>query len=141
MIKKISQIYQKEKEIIYYLIFGVLTTIVSLVIYYGLIYTILNPEVALELQIANIISWIGSVLFAYITNRKFVFQSKTKKKGKEFLSFVGARVATLLMDMSIMYIGVTVLKGNDKLLKMVSQVIVIATNYVLSKLLVFKKTN
>ena len=141
MIENGIKLYQKHKEIIQYLIFGVLTTVVSLAIYYSLVYTILNPENALELQIANIISWVGSVLFAYFTNRKYVFHSESKKRGVEFLSFVGARIATLFMDMLIMYIGVTILKGNDKLLKMISQIIVIVANYILSKLLVFKKTS
>lgn len=141
MIKNAINLYHKQKEIIYYLIFGGLTTLVSLIIYYGLVSTILNPNVALELQIANLISWIGSVLFAYITNRKYVFQSKTKKRGVEFFSFLGSRIATLLLDMLIMYIGVTVLNQNDKLLKLISQIFVIMANYILSKLLVFKKTS
>lgn len=133
------KIYQKQREIINYLIVGVLTTLVSLIIYYSLVYTILNPDKALELQIANVISWIISVLFAYVTNRKFVFQSTNRKKGKEFISFVSARILTLIMDMLIMYFGVTLLKGNDKIWKIVSQIIVIISNYILSKLFVFKK--
>lgn len=141
MIKNAINLYHKQKEIIYYLIFGGLTTLVSLIIYYGLVSTILNPNVALELQIANLISWIGSVLFAYITNRKYVFQSKTKKRGVEFFSFLGSRIATLILDMLIMYIGVTILNQNDKLLKLISQIFVIMANYILSKLLVFKKTS
>ena len=115
--KKIITIYQKYKEVINYLIVGVLTTMVSLVIYYGLVLTILNPEKSIELQIANIISWIGAVLFAYLTNRKYVFQSTNKKKKKEFLAFLSSRVVTLILDMLIMYFGVTLLKGNDKILK------------------------
>ncbi len=65
--------YNKNKEIINYLIFGVLTTIVGLGVYYGLTLTVLDPNKALELQIANIISWISAVTFAYFTNRKWVF--------------------------------------------------------------------
>ena len=72
---KIKNIYIKYKEIINYLIFGVLATIISLVTYYVCVYTILKPENAVQLQIANIISWIASVIFAYFTNRKFVFES------------------------------------------------------------------
>ncbi len=131
--------YKKQREIVSYLIVGVLTTMVSLVVYYGLVFTMLNPDNALELQVANVISWIISVLFAYITNRKFVFRSKSSKKGKEFISFIGARIATLIMDMIIMYLGVTLLKGNDKIWKLASQIIVIIANYILSKLFVFKK--
>lgn len=137
--KELKNIYLKQKEIINYIIVGVLTTIVSLIIYYGLVLTILNPENALELQIANIISWIISVIFAYITNRKFVFESKSKNIKSEFLSFVGSRILTLLFDMGIMFVGVSILSFSDKKMKLISQVIVIVSNYVLSKLFVFKK--
>ena len=136
---KIKELYLKYKEIINYLIFGVLTTIVSLVTYYICVYTILDPDNAVQLQIANVISWIISVAFAYITNRKFVFESKEKNKIKEASKFVTSRIATLIMDMAIMYVGVTALKFNDKIMKLISQVVVIVMNYILSKILVFKK--
>ena len=80
---KIKELYQKYKEIINYLIFGVLTTVVSLVTYYICVFTVLDPDNAIQLQSANVISWIISVAFAYITNRKFVFESKEKNKIKE----------------------------------------------------------
>ena len=133
------KIYQKYKEIILYLIFGVLTTLISLVTYYILVSTILNPDKAFELQLANIISWIVSVLFAYITNRRYVFESKNKNKKEEISKYFLSRIATLIMDMLIMFVGVTVLKGNDKIIKIISQVVVIIANYLLSKLMVFKK--
>ncbi len=139
MIKTIKELFNKYREIIMYLIFGVLTTVVSLAVYYILVYTILNPNNPFELQVANIISWIAGVAFAYFTNRSMVFQSKNKNKLKEAGSFVLARVVTLIMDMLIMFVGVTLLHGNDKLLKLISQVIVIVSNYVFSKLFVFKK--
>ena len=91
------------------------------------------------LQVANIISWIAGVLFAYFTNRKYVFESKNTNKVKEFISFVGARITTLLLDMVIMGIGVTILHGNDKIMKLISQVLVIVGNYILSKVFVFRK--
>lgn len=139
MLNKINELYKKYREVIMYLIFGVFTTVVSLATYYLLVYTVLNPNNALELQLANIISWIAGVIFAYITNRSVVFQSKNKNKIKEAGSFILARVVTLLMDMAIMFVGVTLLKGNDKILKVISQVVVIVSNYVFSKLFVFKK--
>ena len=135
----IKKMYTKYKEIINYLIFGVLTTVISLIVYYGLTVTIINPDNALMLQVANIISWIAGVLFAYFTNRKYVFESKNTNKVKEFISFVGARITTLLLDMAIMGIGVTILHGNDKIMKLISQVLVIVGNYVLSKVFVFRK--
>lgn len=134
-------LYNKYKELINYLIFGFLTTVVSLVTYYLLTISVLDPKVNIQLQIANIISWCTGVLFAYFTNRSFVFNSKNKNKMKEFLSFTGARISTLILDMLIMFIFVTVLKGNDKIFKLVSQVLVIIVNYILSKLIVFKKDN
>jgi putative flippase GtrA len=132
---------KKYQEIINYLIIGVLTTIVSLAIYYLLVYTILNPENFLQLQVANVLSWIGSVLFAYITNRKFVFQSQSREVTKEFASFIGSRLLTLLADMLIMFLGVTLLHFNDKIVKLLSQFVVIAANYILSKCFVFKKNS
>ncbi len=136
---KIKDLYLKYKEIINYLIFGVLTTVVSLVTYYICVYTFINPEEAVQLQIANVISWFFGVTFAYITNRKFVFESNEQNKIKEASKFVTSRIATLLMDMAIMFIGVTLLKFNDKIIKIVSQVVVIIANYLLSKIIVFNK--
>ena len=136
-----KELFNKYKKIIMYLIFGVLTTVISLIVYYALTYTILNPNNSIYLQIANILSWIAGVLFAYFTNRKYVFESKNENKLKEFISFVGARVTTLILDMIIMGVGVTFLHINDKILKLISQVLVVIANYVLSKLIIFKKSN
>lgn len=135
----IKKLYLKYKEIINYLIFGAFTTLVSLMVYYLLVLTILNPDHALQLQIANIASWIAGVTFAYITNRKYVFESSNQNQLKEATHFVCARVVTLILDMAIMGIGVTWLKFNDKILKLVSQVLVIVLNYIFSKVFVFNK--
>ena len=139
VMEKIKEMYLKYKEIISYLIFGVLTTVVSLGVYYICVYTFLNPENVVQLQIANIISWVAGVAFAYVTNRKFVFESKEENKLKEAGKFVTSRITTLLMDMAIMFIGVTLCKFNDKIIKLISQVVVIVMNYLLSKIIVFKK--
>lgn len=139
MLKRIINLYKQYQEMIRYLIFGFLTTIISLIVYYLLVYSIIDSSHAMELQIANIISWIAGVIFAYVTNRKFVFNSKNEEIGKELLNFVGARVITLVVDMLIMFVGVTLLKGNDKILKIISQIVVIVSNYIFSKLFVFKK--
>ena len=134
----IKKTYQKYKEIIKYLIFGVLTTIVSLLTYYLLVFTVLDPNNPLELQIANIISWITCVTFAYITNRIYVFNSKDKNITKEIIKFYSSRLTTLFLDMTIMFIFVTKLELNDKLIKIIVQIVIIILNYILSKLLVFK---
>ena len=145
MIKKIKELYVKYKEIINYLIFGILTTLVNLITKYILLFTILNPTNGFQLQIAIIISWIAGVLFAYFTNRKFVFESKNQNKLKEFISFVVARIATLLLEMFIMWFFVTLLKLDSDLyvviFTLVAQVAVIIGNYIFSKLFVFKKTD
>ena len=131
------ELYKKYKEIINYLIVGVLTTMVSLGTYYISVITFLNPNNPLQLQIANVISWIAAVSFAYVTNRKFVFESRNSNILKELATFVGARVATLLMDMFCMFLMVTCLGINDKIAKIIVQVIVTVANYIFSKLWVF----
>ena len=127
------------KEFIFYLIFGVLTTIVSLSVYYFCVLTFLNPNNAFQLQIANILSWILAVAFAYATNRKFVFESKDPNKLKGLIKFVTARLLTLFLDMLVMFILVTLLHFNDKISKLTSQVIITISNYIFSKIFVFKK--
>ena len=134
----IKKYYKKYRELIMYLIFGVLTTLIGLILYFILTILFFNPNNPYQLQLANIISWLGSVLFAYITNRNIVFQSKNKKKIKELSKFFIARIITLILDVLIMGIGVTLLKYNDRIIKVISQVIIIVSNYLFSKLLVFK---
>lgn len=136
-------IYYKNPEIWNYLIVGVLTTVVSLAIKWGLLFTILDAKNGFQVQVAVIVSWIGAVIFAYITNRIFVFKSKSKNYLKEISSFVLGRVATLLMEMFIMWFFVTLLKLNSDawvlVFTLVCQVLVTIFNYILSKLFVFKK--
>lgn len=137
--KKLKNMYQKYEEIINYLIVGVLTTVVSLATYFICVHTFLNPQNGVEIQIANIISWIFAVTFAYITNRIFVFKSKSKNYLKEIISFFTSRILTLLMDMAIMFVFVTLLSGSDTIGKLISQVVVTIANYIFSKIFVFKK--
>jgi glycosyltransferase involved in cell wall biosynthesis len=137
--KLVFLLFTRYKEIIKYLIFGVLTTLLSWLIYFVLTILLLNPNNPVELQIANVISWIGGVLFSYVTSRKIVFNSKEKNIVKEFFKFIATRISVLIMDMLIMGIGVSVLKFDDKILKIVSTIVVIIVNYIFSKLIVFKK--
>ncbi len=138
---RFMEIYRKHQEGINYLFFGVLTTVLSLASYYALTMTVLDANNPLQLQIANVLSWIVGVLFAYVTNRLYVFRSKSKEILQEFCKFLMSRVSTLLLDMAIMFIFVTLLHYDNQWMKLVSQVAVIISNYVLSKLLVFKKKN
>lgn len=139
MLNKIKELYIKYKELINYLIVGVLTTVVSLGTYYGCVLTFLDPQSAVQLQIANILSWIAAVTFAYFTNRKYVFESKNSNMVQEAVKFYASRLSTLGMDMIIMFVGVTWLGFSDKIMKLVVQVVVTIANYVISKFLVFKK--
>lgn len=137
--KKIEALFLKYREILLYIVFGILTTIVSLALYYLCIFTMFDPMNAVDLQIANVISWIGSVLFAYITNRKYVFSSKSKNYGSEMVRFYSSRLFTLILDMLLMAIFVSGFKFNDKIVKLFVQIIVIIANYIFSKLMVFKE--
>lgn len=134
----IKELYEKHKEIINYLIVGGLTTVVSLAVYYLCVLTFLDPENAVQLQIANIISWIAAVTFAYFTNRKYVFESTDPDMLQEAAKFFASRISTLLMDMGTMFLLVTLLGMNDKIAKLIVQVIVTVANYIFSKFLVFK---
>ena len=125
--------FQKNREMLMYLFFGVMTTVVSFV----------TAGIAkYQLQIANVISWVCAVTFAYVTNRIWVFDSKVKgKKGilTEMASFYGGRVFTLLVEMGMMWLGYSVMGINYWVTKIVANVVVLILNYVISKLFVFKK--
>ena len=129
---------EKYGEIVRYLIVGVLTTIVSLGAYYGCVFTFLNPKSALQLQLANVLSWIVAVTFAYVMSRIYVFQSTRKNVLQEIVSFYSSRLLTLFMDMAIMFVMVTLLGINDKIAKLVVQMVVTVANYVFSKIFVFR---
>ena len=134
-------VYHKNEELWNYLIVGGITTIVCLIVYFICTNTFCDPKKALELQIANVLSWCIGVLFAYVSNRVIVFKSKSKgkAKAKEFVAFISSRLLSLLMDMSAMAIMVTWLSWSDAVGKVITQVIVIVANYILSKKIVFKK--
>ena len=139
--KKIKTIYLKYEEIINYLIVGILTTIVSLGTYFLFVNTFLSDKSDLSIQIANVLSWICAVTFAYFTNRIFVFKSKSqnKEKIKEFIKFYSSRIASLIMDMVLMYILYSLMHIDDTISKLIVQVFVTIANYILAKILVFKK--
>ena len=132
------KLLKKYAEVIKYLIIGVLTTVLNMIFFYALTYFLLDGNDAMQLQIANIISWIGSVTFAYITNRKIVFNS-TNGVFKESAKFYSSRLLTLFLDMGIMFLFVTCWSFNYKIIKVISNILVIIGNYVISKLIVFRK--
>lgn len=136
MFEKIKKILNKYEELIKYIIVGVLTTVVSLASYYISISIFLNPNNGIQLQIANIISWLLSVTFAYFANKKYVFKSNGKLI-EEVVEFYGSRVLTLLIDMFSMFLMVTLFHINDKIAKIFVQFIILVLNYIFSKYLVF----
>ena len=137
--KKCLSLYKHYREQINYLFVGGLTTVVSLVSYWLCVNTFLDPANPLLLQAANVISWVCAVTFAYFTNRRYVFFSREQNRLKEAGKFFLSRITTLLMEMGVMALGVSVLGLNDKTVKLGAQVLIIIANYVLSKLLVFRK--
>ncbi len=104
MMNKIIELYKKHKEIINYVIVGGLTTVASMAIFYGSTWTFLDGNDPFELQVANVLSWVGAVLFSYIANRLFVFESKNPKILKELTAFISSRLLTLLLDMGTMFL-------------------------------------
>ena len=134
--KIIKELFNKYKEMILYLIFGGGTTVVNIVAYY------ISSRIGVGTAVSTVIAWVLSVLFAYVTNRKYVFDSKATGLVpilKETASFFLCRLATGLLDLVIMVVFVDLLHFNDMIMKILSNVIVIVINYVASKLLIFKK--
>ncbi len=132
--KKIVDLFKKYSEIIRYLIFGVLTTIVSIGVY-ALFTKVFN----VNYMVSNIISWIISVLFAYITNRMFVFKSKSNNIVLEIYQFYKYRIYSFLIELFLMYLFVELINIDDMISKVIVQIVVIILNYIFSKLFVFKK--
>ncbi|MFR3042880.1 MAG: GtrA family protein [Thomasclavelia spiroformis] len=127
-------LYKKYKEIIMYLIFGILTTVVNIVVYF-IASNILN----INYLISNATAWFLSVLFAYVTNKLYVFESSSKEFIKEIVAFFSSRLATGILDMFLMWLFVTVASLNDVVVKIFVNILVIIMNYIFSKLFVFRK--
>lgn len=128
------KIYKKYEEIINYLIFGVLTTLISI-----LSYAFFTRLINFDYVISNILSWILSVTFAFFTNQKYVFKTSSSNKIKDMFKFYLSRLTSLGIELITMYILVTLLSLNDMISKIIVQFVTIVLNYVLSKLFVFKK--
>ena len=120
------------KELLNYIVFGVLTTLINI-----LTYQILSMA-GVSTLIANGIAWILSVLFAYVTNRRYVFDSHNENRIQECLKFYGSRLSTGILDMAGMWILVDVVHFPGMVSKITMNVIVIILNYIFSKLFVFR---
>ena len=126
--------FNKCREVLMYLVFGGLTTLVNIVAFFIL------RKLSVSVYISNLIAWVVAVLFAFITNKLFVFESKDKSKiGKELISFFGFRILSLGVDMGAMYLLLQVINTGEVFAKIIANVIVIILNYIFSKLFVFKK--
>lgn len=160
----IKKYYMKYEEIIKYLFWGVMTTVVNFATFYLLIIIIGTGEGSWNAlftdfhrfgeiigdietsavgNVCNVVAVVVSIFFAYITNRSFVFKDKAHGKKaviKEMSSFFACRIFTMVLDSAIYWIGCTKLKIPALVVKLVSQVVVIILNYVFSKIIVFKKT-
>lgn len=160
----IKKLYRKYEDIILYIIFGVLTTVVSLVTQF-----LASRFLGTKVIVSTTISWICAVTFAYVTNRKYVFKSEEHSTSgiiAEAARFYGARVATLIMEAAILYFCADRFSGtfiklmnletvdyskipysffgnpdrlNEMIFKLIANVIILISNYILSKLLVFRK--
>ncbi len=132
-----KQLYDKYRDMIPYMIFGVLTTLVNIAAYWLLAHPLGLPTVP-----STVIAWVLAVLFAYVTNRKWVFHSEAKTRNeiiKEGVSFYLCRLGTGVLDWLGMYVMVDVLHWNDLIVKIAVNIVVIVLNYVASKLIVFRK--
>ena len=137
MIEKLRSLIEKYWDVLSYLFFGVLTTVVNYLIYLP-VYNFCGLSAALS----NMIAWVGAVIFACLTNKPFVFHShgwSAKTVVPELTKFVSCRIASGVLETVILFLAVDCMNWNGNIWKLVTQVLVIIINYVGSKLLVFRK--
>ncbi len=134
---KLKDFYSRYKGIIKYVIFGTVTTVLNVVTYH-LLYSIFKAPNTL----AVVIAWIISVAFAFVTNKLFVFESKSwdkKVAKKQALDFLVCRILTGILEVALMFLLVDILRLNGTVMKLITNVIVIILNYIASKFVIFKK--
>ncbi len=137
MLDFIKKLIKKYWDVVPYVFFGVLTTVVNYAIYLPCLNIF-----GLGAAVSNCISWIGSVIFAFLTNKPFVFGShdwSRKTVVPEFIKFIATRISSGVLETGILLVTVDLLGGNGNIWKLITQVLVIIINYVGSKLLVFRK--
>lgn len=136
--KKIWALYKKYEELVNYLVVGVMTTVISWVVY-AICKLIMNVDNAIVMQIAVFLRWFAGVVFSYFMSRKFVFKSKNPKILKEAVDFTTSRIVTLFLDMFVMWLLPTIFKVDDWIATFISAVLVVIMNYIFSKFIVFNK--
>lgn len=135
--KWIVGLYERFRELFWYGVFGVITTVVNVVVFW-----LFSDVFRLHYMTANVVAWIIAVAVAYVSNKLWVFESRSWACSVwilECISFVGARLATGLLDMGLMYLMISIIGVSKMWAKLISNVAVIIGNYALSKLVVFKK--
>lgn len=135
--EKLRCLLKRYKDVLIYLIFGVLTTVVNYLVYY-LLYNYLD----LSATVSNIIAWAASVLFAFLTNKPFVFGSNdwsARTVWPEFWKFTLCRVSSGLLETAFIFLTVDLLHYGGNLMKLIVSIAVVIINYAASKLFVFKK--
>lgn len=136
-LRLLNPFYRKHKEVLLYLLFGALAMVVSIGSYW-----LCSEPLSMGVLVANIISWIAAVSFAYVTNRVWVFQQKTHGFGQllaQMFRFFSGRVATLVVEELILWVFIEQLHFGNMAVKIVAQVVIIVLNYIISKFLVFRK--
>ena len=136
-IRVFQPVYNKYKEILLYIFFGGLTTVISIASYW-----MFNQAIGINELIANVLSWILSVLFAFVTNLIWVFQVSIisiRDFLKQILSFYEGRLLTLALEEVFLFLFITILGFPSMITKIFAQVVVMVGNYVISKCWVFKK--
>lgn len=130
------RLFQQHREVLLYLFFGGLTFIVSIASY-----ALCERLLGMDALVANVVSWVLAVLFAFYTNRKWVFDGQSdgaKGLAAQMASFFGGRMFTLVVEELILLVFVTRLGLDSVAVKVVAQVVVIVLNYFISKFLVFR---
>ena len=139
---KLADIYVEHKEGMRYLVFGVLTTLVNIVVSALLYYLILSAfSDVIRVNVSNVIAIIAAWIFAYVTNKLYVFESKTnnfKELIQEIISFTVCRLATAVIEIALMNLLVTILNFDYILMKIIVNIIIIILNFIFSKLFIFK---
>ena len=129
--------YQRNKDVLLYLFFGFVTFVINI-----LCYAWLNTWLGLNELIANIIAWVAAVLVAFLTNRIWVFHAPTETMGaffRQMAAFFAGRLVTLGIEEAILAVFITVMQLPGMPVKIIAQIIVIVLNYVISKLVIFRK--
>lgn len=129
--------YKKYKNVLLYLFFGVLTTLINIAVFW-----FMGTGLSLNIHLSNGVAWTVAVIFAYVTNRTWVFKEHAEGRTgiiKEILGFGAGRLFTLGVEELMLIVFVDLLRFNKNIIKLIAQVVVVILNYVVSKLFVFKK--